>query len=117
MKIETNPMPALRQQAAEKVDAHFAARANVNVHRDQIHSRKLQAARAVLDGGEPPSWFAHEAELRGLPADELARTILNKSAQSNDTIEHREARRQTAMIAIEKARTPQEIEQIVSGLR
>lgn len=108
MKITLDPMPMLRAKAEEAVNAHFNRIAAERLQRDHEHARKRAIAEMVLAGGEAPATFVEEAALMGLPADELARTILAKP----DEVMERGLKRRRIILAIRAARTPAALERI-----
>lgn len=116
MKLNGSPMTLLRADASRRIDAHFAQIAHTNAHRDHAHKIKREVADSVITGGPVPDVFAQEAALRGLPPVELARTIIDKTNTSPDTIERRELRRQTAMLDIAGAPTPAAVNGVLKSL-
>lgn len=108
MKLNLDPMPALRMAAKAKVNQHFDRLARP--HLDAVYAAKRVAAQA---GAPYPDWFVQEADLRGVTPVALASLILSKP----DTLTSREVRRQRAMAAIDAATTPATLDAIVDILR
>lgn len=100
MKLVIDPMPALRQARKDAVNAAFNAMSQSHVV--QAHAQK-RAWALVQDERLKP-----EADLRGISVAELSAIILAKP----DAFAARELQRQRIMLAIEAARTPQELDAI-----
>lgn len=109
MKISINPLPDAKANAVLRINAHFANL--IDPHRDKAHSRKKELATAVIAGDGTTDEFCDEAKLRGLTVIEFAKLILSKS----DGFDGRELQRQQMLIAVEKAKSPAEINVILGG--
>lgn len=109
MRFNLDPMPPLKAAATKAVNEHFNTLATQNAHRSAAHAEK----RRVADAGSPyPDWFATEADLRGLSVEDFAAVIADKP----DATGERELARQTALLRIEAATTPAEIDAVKSSL-
>lgn len=108
MKLTLDPMPALRMAAKAKVNQHFDRL--VRPHLDAVYAAKRQTAQA---GAPYPDWFVQEADLRGITPSALASLILSKP----DTLTSREMERQRALVAVDAATTPAELDANVDILR
>lgn len=104
MKLTLDPMPALRRDAAAKVNLRFNNLAQP--HRDAAHALKRQVAKA---GAAYPDWFVQEAVLRSISASALAALVLSKT----DDLAERELSRQRTLLAIEAAKAPADLSRIV----
>ena len=112
MKLSIDPMPALRDHAAYKMNQYFNTLASDNLHRDQAHANKRAQAAAVAAGEMPSAEFQAEAELRCISAAELAQEILLKP---NDMAQ-RELNRQKLMLRIAKITLPSELAELTSNI-
>ena len=106
MKLNLDPMPALRAVAVTKINATFNTLAAPHI--DAAHAEKRKAAAA---GAPYPDWFTAEATLRGITPEALAVLIADKP----DNIGERELARQQALAAIAAATSPAELDAIVKG--
>ena len=115
MKLTLDPMPALRATAAVKVNGHFARLAGATMHQESAWRRKREIARDVRSGDAAGMAISEEASLRGLTIQAFADLILAKPdpAQIADT---RELGRQTALLAIDAAATPAELDALLNDL-
>lgn len=113
MKLIIDPMPALRAKAVDEINMHFARRFAGMKH--TVHLRKAEQARQALTGDVAPT-FAAEAGLRGLSVADFAHLVLAKEAEG-DGWDAAELERQRALLAVEAAQTPGEIDGIVKGTR
>lgn len=95
-----DPMPALRAARKERVNAAFNQLAQSHVA--LAHAQKRLWATTQDERLRP------EADLRGVSVAELAALILAKP----DTFAERELHRQSIMLAIDAAMTPQELDAI-----
>jgi hypothetical protein len=111
MKITFDPMAALRQAAEDKIEGIFNVEATLNIHRDQEHAAKRQAAKAQLYG-EKSDHLEAEAKLTGTTVDDLARVILSKP----DNVLARGLRRRRALVGVRSAKTPAEIDTVLKEL-
>jgi hypothetical protein len=111
VKITIDPMLALRQAAEDKIEGIFNVEASLNIHRDQEHAAKRQAAKAQLNG-EKSDHLEAEAKMTGTRADDLARVILSKP---NNVLE-RGLRRRQALVAVRTANSPAEIDRVLKEL-
>lgn len=101
MKLNLDPMPALRTNAVALANQWFNDKAQPHV--DAAHAAK----RAVASVGAPyPDWFTAEAALRGITADALAALVTSKP----DNAAARELHRQKVMMAIAACTTPAELD-------
>lgn len=106
ISIDLDPMPALRQVAAARVDAFFNAQAAQAAHVDAAHAQKRLWA-ATIDPRLKP-----EADLRGVTIDRLAADILGRP----DDVALRETKRVALKLQIRAAATPQDIDAITTGM-
>lgn len=113
MKLILDPMPALRAKAVDEINMHFARRFAGMKH--TVHLRKAEQARQALTGTIAPA-FAAEADLRGMSIADFAHLVLAKAAE-DDGWDATELERQRALLAVEAAQTPGEIDDIVKGAR
>ncbi|MGB3042438.1 MAG: hypothetical protein WBB98_04560 [Xanthobacteraceae bacterium] len=111
MKLSIDPMPAYRDGAAVKVNAHFANLASLSAMREAAWTRKRQIAQAAK-GGAWTDAFEQEAVLRGMSSPEFADLILSKPDPTS-LADARELQRQTALLAIDAAKTPAELDAII----
>ncbi len=100
MKLNLDPMPALKAERKLRVNDAFGKIGNQ--HLDQAYAQKREWAKSLDDRLLP------EAELRGVSVEKLAELILSKP----DTVAVREEKRQRILAKIEKAKTPAELESI-----
>lgn len=112
MKLQIDPMPALRASATERLNAHYANRVVVSAQRALAHRRKAEQAAAVVGGKSAPAAFASEAELRGMNVTDFAALVLSKSADS-DALDALELERQRRLLAIEAAATPAGLDDVM----
>lgn len=115
MKLSIDPMPAYRDGATVKVNAHFTNLASLVAMREAAWTRKRQIAE-VVKGGANGDALAQEAALRGMTTGALADLILSKPDPSM-LADARELQRQTALLAIDAAKTPAELDAILAGLK
>jgi hypothetical protein len=106
VKLNLDPMPALRAVAVAKINATFNTQAQPHV--DAAHDAKRKAAAS---GAPYPDWFTAEAALRGITPEALAALIASKP----DNVGARELSRQQALAAIAAAKTPADLDAIVKG--
>lgn len=99
MKLNADPMPALRQAKKDRVNASFNVEASASAHLDHAYSQKKCWA-AVKDDR-----LKQEADARGLTVDQLSEIILSKP----DLLAEREARRQAIMRRIDAAILPSDL--------
>ncbi|MDD1534550.1 MULTISPECIES: hypothetical protein [unclassified Bradyrhizobium] len=111
MKLVIDPMPALRAVAVMQINTHFNGIAQANLHREQAHAAKRQAAARLL-AGSPETSLDAEAALRGLRPIDLAALIAGKS----DDLQERESARQRALHLIAQATTPAALDEIVANV-
>ncbi len=100
MKLNLDPMPALKAERKLRVNDAFGKIGNQ--HLDQAYAQKREWAKTEDER------LSVEADLRGITTKELAKLILSKP----DTIAVREEQRQRILAKIEKAKTPAELESI-----
>jgi hypothetical protein len=115
MRISLDPFPEQKTAAVAAVNAHFVALGASVAMQEAAWKRKREIACAVKAGDLAGMAIAKEAELRGLTAAQLADLILSKPDPAT-LADARELRRQTALLAIDAAKTPSELETILSGL-
>jgi hypothetical protein len=107
MKINIDPMGALRQAKVDVVNEAFNKIASLYAHRDQAHAQKRQAARNVMmDPAHDTPEFTSEATLRGITPAALAALVLSKP----DNVAQRELHRQKIMAKIAAAATPADLD-------
>lgn len=102
MKLFIDPMPALRAAKIAKVNDAFNIIAASNFQRDQAHAMKRAWAANYSNK------LADEAKLRGITLTELCDLIQDKP----DLAAERELKRQRIMIAIDNAKSPDELNAI-----
>jgi hypothetical protein len=108
------PMPLLKVAAIARVNEHFNRRAHELMHIDHAHAGKRRVAAAIM-AGEPISEdhpFVQEASLREMNVSDFAQVIVNKP----DNIARRELQRQQAIMKIESATTPDDLDAITSNI-
>lgn len=115
MKLTLDPMPARRAGAAGKVNEFFANRYPIVAQRALAHRRKAEQAAGVLAGGKATAGFAAEASMRGMTIADFASLVASKAGA--DALDDMELRRQTALLAIDAAQTPAELDAILAGLK
>lgn len=116
MKIVLNALPGQKTAAVAKVNAYFAAAAASVAMQEAAWLRKREVASSILSGADTaPAEFTQEAALRGITTAELARLILSK-ADPAELADAREFRRQRALLAIDAATTPAELDAILAEL-
>lgn len=115
MKIVTDPMPAYRAGAVAEVNARFVQQAANVAMQESVWRRKREIAEAVQAGGDV-ALLAPEAALRGLSVAQLVTLILSKPDPATLS-DARELRRQTALLAIDAAKSPAELDAILAGLK
>lgn len=113
MKLVIDPMPTLRNEATDKINARYLNLIRADLVKRTVHQRKAEQARAALAGNVEPT-FAAEADLRGLKVEEFSNLVLNK-AKADDGYNEIELMRQRALLAVEAAATPAEIEAILAN--
>lgn len=111
MRLQLDPMPALREEATRRINERFAGIATANAHRDHVHARKRADAQIVADGGAPSELLSAEAEMRGVAVHELAALIVSKP----DTVAARELERQRIMLAVDRAASKDELAALLGG--
>ncbi len=115
MRVSLDPFPDRKTAAIAQVNAHFASVAASVAMQESAWTRKREIARAVRAGDWAGMAIAKEAELRGLTPAQLADLILSKPDPAA-LADARELRRQTALLAIDAAQTPAELDAIIAGL-
>lgn len=113
MRVSLDPFPQRKAAAVAAVNAHFGSTAAAAAMRESAWVRKRDIARR--HSNERTYDFEMEARLRGLSSDELADLILSKP-DPTALADARELQRQTALIAIDAAKTPAELDAIIAGL-
>lgn len=108
MKLEIDPMAALRQKRKERVNANFSTMFVADSHRHAAHARKREVASLVIGGGTPPEAFQKEADMRGLSVVDLAKLILSKECD----LDRMELHRQKVLANIDAAQTVDELEKV-----
>jgi hypothetical protein len=115
MRVLLDPFPERKAAAVAAVNAHFVALAASVAMQEAAWKRKREIARGVKAGDWAGMAIAKEAELRGISPAQLADLILSKPDPAT-LADARELNRQTALLAIDAAKTPSELETILSGL-
>lgn len=113
MKINLKPIPNEKQLLNDEINATFHSFAAKNLHREQAWKRKREVAKAFLTNETTAPSLLSEAQLRGITGEALARLVLSKP----DPIDDRELKRQTFLLAVEKATTIDELSIIREQLR
>lgn len=108
MRLNLDPMPAIKAAAVKTINEHFSA---VSL-RDMAHKWKRDTAASVLAGEVAPDEFAAEAELRGMSVSDFAALVASKP----DALAARELARQTALLRIDACRTPTEIDAVKNSI-
>lgn len=111
--IALNPMVEKRERAVAQINAHFSHQYLSGAFCRQSHLVKAEQARAALDGDVAPT-FAAEAELRGMTVEEFANLVLRKASE-DDGWDAAELERQRALLAVDAAQTPAEIDAILAN--
>lgn len=112
-KLRLDPMPALREVAETRANAHFNAVAAGSAQQDQEHKRKREIAQDVLENGgqSAPEAFQAEAQLMGMSVEELASVIIGKP----DAVLERGLQRRTLILSIRSAKDPAHISALLEG--
>lgn len=112
-KICLDPMPALREVAETRANAHFNAVAAGSAQQDQEHKRKREIAQDVMENGgqSVPEAFQAEANLMGLSVEELAAIIIGKP----DAVIERGLQRRSLILSIRSATSPAQITALLEG--
>lgn len=97
------------------VNQYFAGVTASAAMQEAAWTRKREVARAVKAGDWAGGSLAEEAKLRGMTAQTLADLILSKPDPAA-IVDARELRRQTALLAIDAAKTPAELDAIIANL-
>ena len=113
MRLNLDPMPALRKAAVDKINEHYLGRLGGGLPWTTAHRRKAEHARAALAGDIAPTFVA-EAELRGMTVGDFAHLVLAKAAK-DDGWDAAELERQRALLAVDAAQTPAEIDAILAN--
>lgn len=108
MRLDWDPMPALRAEADARVTTYFSQLSHGNIHLEMAYRRKKDVAKLVLAGEAAPPFFAEEAVIRGMTPTELASVVAAKP----DVFDERELARQKIKERIRNAATPGEVELI-----
>ena len=117
MRVDLDPMPSLRADAVERVNARFSIEAIRGQFKESVYGRKRAVALSVLDGSRLPDDhpFVAEGALRGLSQDEFAHLIADKPDASAES-DARELCRQRLLLAISAAKSPAEIDGIFADI-
>src|SRR4051812_24491916 len=107
MKLKLNPMDQVVKRAERRINLHRVASTQ-----DLAHDRKRQIAQAVLAGIEPPPEFQQAAEIEGVSVEALANIIVSKP----DVLMMAENGRRTMIVAVRKAKSPQEVDAILADI-
>lgn len=115
MKVTLDPLPDRKTAAIAAVNQYFAGVAANASMQEAAWVRKREVACAIREGESDGMAIAKEAQLRGLTIEAFADLILSKPdpAQIADA---RELRRQTALLEIDTAKTPAELDAIIATL-
>lgn len=113
--VNLNPLPRMRDRAVSQINSRYSHLYLTDAHRRLAHTKKAEQARDALSGDIAPT-FAAEADLRGMSIADFAHLVLAKAA-ADDGWDHVELERQRALLAIDAAQTPAEIDDIVKGAR
>lgn len=113
-RIKLSPLPERRKQAIARINAHFAALAAANLHREQDWARKREIAALVKANGSEAATpeFAAEANLRDMSVEQFAELIMSKS----NPVDQRAWQRQQIVRAAETAPTLPDLASIVDNL-
>lgn len=117
MRVEIDPMPALRADAIERVNARFSIETARAQFKEGVYARKRAIAQSILDGNRLPDDhpFVAEGALRGLSQEEFAILIADKPDASAES-DAREMCRQRLLMAISAAKSPAEIDEIFADI-
>lgn len=112
-KICLDPMPALREVAETRVNAHFNSVAAGSSQQDQEYKRKREIAHGVIENGgqSAPEAFVAEAQLMGMTVEELASVIAGKP----DAVLERGLQRRALVLSIRSATSPAQITALLEG--
>ncbi len=113
MRVSLDPFPDRKRAAIARVNAHFVALGASVAMQESAWNRKRDIARR--HGNDRTYDFDAEARLRGLSSDELADLILSKPDPAA-LADARELQRQTALLAIDAAKTPAELDTVLAEL-
>ena len=102
-------MPAFRAEAIDRAEMHYNGLAVASQHREQAHRHKSEAANHIVMGYDNND-LDEEAELRGMTRLQLAELILSKP----DELMPRENERQRVKFAIARAKTREDIADIMA---
>lgn len=114
MRVSLDPFPERKAGAVAAVNAHFASVTAATAMQEAAWTRKRQIAQAVK-AGDLGSALTQESALRGMTVPALADLILSKSDPAS-LADARELQRQTALLAIDAAKTPAELDAILASL-
>jgi len=117
MRVDIDPMPALRADAIERVNARFSVETARAQFKEGVYARKRVIAQSILGGNRLPDDhpFVAEGALRGLSQDEFASVVVGKPDASVES-DARELCRQRMLMAISAARSPAEIDEIFTEI-
>jgi len=113
MRVALDPFPDRKTAAVAAVNQYFAGVAAAAAMQEAAWTRKRDIARRA--SSDRTQNFESEATLRGLSSDEFAALVLSKPDPAQ-LAGARELRRQTALLAIDAAKTPAELDAIIANL-
>lgn len=113
MRVSLDPFPDRKTAAIARVNAHFASVAASVAMQESAWMRKRDIARRASN--DRTYDFGSEARLRGLSSDQFADLILSKPDPAA-LADARELQRQTALLAIDAAKTPAELDTVLAEL-
>jgi hypothetical protein len=111
MRINVDPMPALRLSAAEQVNGHYLPRLGSALVIHSVHERKA----AQADGANASDAFKAEAKLRGMSVKEFSDLVRDK-ARAENMLDAIELSRQQKPLTLDAAQTPAEIAAILASI-
>ncbi|MGB3490779.1 MAG: hypothetical protein WBA62_22040 [Xanthobacteraceae bacterium] len=114
MKVALDPFPDSKAAAIARVNAYFGGLAATAAMKEAAWKRKRSLAEAVK-AGDAGTALTDEAALRNLTVQAFADLILSKPDPAAFA-DARELRRQTALLAIDAAKTPAELDAIIASL-
>lgn len=115
MRVSLDPFPQRKAAAVASVNGYCASIAVDAILQEVAWQRKRSIAEAVMAGVGPPGAFLEEAKLRGLTVGAFAGLILSKPDPTG-IADARELQRQTALLAIDSAKTPDDLDAILANL-
>jgi hypothetical protein len=110
MKLDFDPLPALRARVKDQINQNYNTVGANNSHLDLAYARKKKVAAEIKAGSEAPDDIVQEAQLRNVSVEVLVESILSKP----DTIGLREIDRQRRLAKVEVAGI-EELQQMVGS--